>query len=140
MTDVVIQHLTTEQKVRIKCRDYVRKLAIYRDTLAVQLPQRVIIYELEPGAAADDMHYRVATRIMQQLDCNLLVVTAKHITLCQVSSGAASPCSLVPEHITLQGRCAAHSAHALSCLCLLRGHQKRLPISKIDPAAYGGLE
>ena len=87
MTDVVIQHLTTEQKVRIKCRDYVRKLAIYRDTLAVQLPQRVIIYELEPGAAADDMHYKVATRIMQQLDCNLLVVTAKHITLCQVGSG-----------------------------------------------------
>ena len=87
MTDVVIQHLTTEQKVRIKCRDYVRKLAIYRDTLAVQLPQRVIIYELEPGAAADEMHYKVATRIMQQLDCNLLVVTAKHITLCQVSSG-----------------------------------------------------
>ena len=93
MTDVVIQHLTTEQKVRIKCRDYVRKLAIYRDTLAVQLPQRVIIYELEPGAAAGDMHYKVATRIMQQLDCNLLVVTAKHITLCQVSNGPMQSCT-----------------------------------------------
>ena len=130
MTDVVIQHLTTEQKVRIKCRDYVRKLAIYRDTLAVQLPQRVIIYELEPGAAADEMHYKVATRIMQQLDCNLLVVTAKHITLCQVAL----------EHITLHGSCAVRSAHALSCLCLLRGHQNSLPVSQSDAAACGGLK
>lgn len=30
MTDVIIQHLITEQKVRIKTRDYVKKIAIYR--------------------------------------------------------------------------------------------------------------
>ena len=46
MTDVIIQHLTTEQKVRIKCRDYVKKIAIYKDRLAVQLPSQVVIYEL----------------------------------------------------------------------------------------------
>ena len=43
MTDVIIQHLITEQKVRIKCRDYVKKIAVYKDRLAVQLPDRVII-------------------------------------------------------------------------------------------------
>lgn len=85
MTDVVIQHLTTEQRVRIKCRDYVRKLAIYRDKLAVQLPGRVIIYELAPGAGPEDLRYRVATRVSRQLDCSLLVVTSGHLTLCQVS-------------------------------------------------------
>lgn len=46
MTDVIIQHLTTEQKVRIKCRDYVKKIAIYKDRLAVQLPSQVVVYEL----------------------------------------------------------------------------------------------
>ena len=43
MTDVIIQHLITEQKVRIKCRDYVKKIAVYKDRLAVQLPDRVVL-------------------------------------------------------------------------------------------------
>lgn len=52
MTDVIIQNLTTEQKIRIKCRDYVKKIAIYRERLAVQLPSMILIYELNP---ADDV-------------------------------------------------------------------------------------
>lgn len=36
MTDVIVQHLITEQKVRIKCRDYVKKIAVYK---CVPLPQ-----------------------------------------------------------------------------------------------------
>jgi intraflagellar transport protein 122 len=39
MTDVIVQHMVTEQKVRIRCRDYVKKIAIYKDRLAVQLPE-----------------------------------------------------------------------------------------------------
>lgn len=46
MTDVVVQNLITDQRVRIKCRDYVKKLAIYKGRLAVQLPDRIIIYEV----------------------------------------------------------------------------------------------
>jgi len=82
MTDVIIQHLITEQKVRIKCRDYVKKIAVYKDRLAVQLPDRVIIYELSHDDAFD-MHYRVSTKIQKRLDCNLLVVTSMHVILCQ---------------------------------------------------------
>ena len=33
MTDVIIQHLLTEQKVRIKCRDLVKKIAIFKHRL-----------------------------------------------------------------------------------------------------------
>ena len=46
MTDVIIQHLITDQKVRIKCHDYVKKIAVYKDRLAVQLPDRIILYEV----------------------------------------------------------------------------------------------
>ena len=47
MTDVIIQHLTLEnKKVRIKCKDHVKKIAVYKDRLAVQLPDKVLIYEL----------------------------------------------------------------------------------------------
>ncbi|KAJ3038043.1 hypothetical protein HK097_003308, partial [Rhizophlyctis rosea] len=81
MTDVVIQHLTTDQRARIKCRDYIKKIALYRDRLAVQLPDRVIIYELFHDDATD-MHYRIKEKLQKKLDCNLLVVTAQHIILC----------------------------------------------------------
>lgn len=37
MTDVIVQNLVTNKKVRIKCRDLVKKIAIYKDRLAVSL-------------------------------------------------------------------------------------------------------
>lgn len=41
-----------------------------------------IIYELANNDAFD-MHYRVATKIQQKLECNLLVVTSNNVILCQ---------------------------------------------------------
>ncbi|KAF6022707.1 IFT122 [Bugula neritina] len=81
MTDVIIQHLVTEQKVRIRCRDLVKKIAIYRNRLAVQLPDRIVIYELY-SEDVTDMHYRIKEKINKKIDCNLLVVTANNIILC----------------------------------------------------------
>jgi len=81
MTDVVVQHLSTDQKARIKCRDYVKKIAVYRDRMAVQLPDRVIVYELN-SENVSDMHYQIKEKFKKKLDCNLLVVTSMHIILC----------------------------------------------------------
>ena len=81
MTDVIVQHLITEQKVRIKCRDYVKKIAVYKDRLAVQLPDRIVLYEVA-GDVANNMHYKVKERINKRLDCNLLVMTSRHVILC----------------------------------------------------------
>ena len=83
MTDVIVQHLLTEQKVRIKCRDYVKKVAVFRDRLAVQLSDRIHIYDLAHHDDSYDMHYRIKERIYQNLPCSLLVVTTNHIILCQ---------------------------------------------------------
>ena len=33
MTDVIVQQLETDQKVRIRCKDYVKKIAVYKDKL-----------------------------------------------------------------------------------------------------------
>ncbi|XP_063677481.1 intraflagellar transport protein 122 homolog isoform X2 [Bolinopsis microptera] len=82
MTDVIIQNLLQDQKVKIKCRDWVKKVAIYKFRLAVQLPDKIIVYELYSDDVSD-MHYRVKDKIMQRFDCNLLVVTAHHILLCK---------------------------------------------------------
>ena len=37
MTDVIIQHLISDEKVRIKCRDLVKTLAVYKNRLAVSM-------------------------------------------------------------------------------------------------------
>ncbi|KYN08527.1 PREDICTED: intraflagellar transport protein 122 homolog [Cyphomyrmex costatus] len=79
MTDVIIQHLITNQKVRIKCKDLVCRIAVYRNRLAVQLPERVIIYE---PSGTDGMHYRIRDKLNQTVNCNLLVVTSNHLVLC----------------------------------------------------------
>ncbi|XP_054168644.1 intraflagellar transport protein 122 homolog [Oppia nitens] len=83
MTDVIIQHLITEEKVRIKCRDVVKKLAIYRNRLAIQLPERVIIYELTKESDNTDMHYKVKEKINNNLECTLIVVCSENLVLCQ---------------------------------------------------------
>jgi intraflagellar transport protein 122 len=82
MCDVIIQHLTSGQKVRIKCRDLVNKIAIYRHRLAVQLPERVVLYELS-SAENQPMHYRVKEKISKKFNCSLLVVCSKNLVLCQ---------------------------------------------------------
>ncbi len=69
-------------QVRIKCRDLVKKIAIYCHRLAVQLAERIVVYELYSGDSAD-MHYRVKEKINQKIECNLLVVCTNHIVLCQ---------------------------------------------------------
>ncbi|KAK0064191.1 intraflagellar transport protein 122 [Biomphalaria pfeifferi] len=81
MTDVIIQHLITDQKVRIKCRDLVKKIAIYRNRLAVQLPDRIIVYELYSDDSAD-MHYRIKEKINKKIESSLLVVCSQNIILC----------------------------------------------------------
>lgn len=81
MTDVVVQHLVTEEKVRIKCRDLVKKLAIYNQRLAVQLPECIVVYQV--GADPRDMQYKVKEKVHQKVDCSLLVVCARHLVLCQ---------------------------------------------------------
>ncbi|XP_031977084.1 intraflagellar transport protein 122 homolog isoform X2 [Corvus moneduloides] len=82
MTDVIVQHLITEQKVRIKGRELVKKIAIYKNRLAIQMPEKILIYELYSDDSAD-MYYRVKEKIIKKFECNLLVVCSNHIILCQ---------------------------------------------------------
>lgn len=44
---------------RHACRDYVKKIAVYKDKLAVQLPSKIVIYELANPNDDYDMHYQV---------------------------------------------------------------------------------
>nr|CCA20383.1 PREDICTED: similar to WD repeat domain 10 isoform 2 putative [Albugo laibachii Nc14] len=88
MIDVIIHHLMTQQKVRIRTRDLVRKISLYKDRLAVQVSDRIIIYELAERAVENepiehDMQYRVKARVPGDHPCSLLVVTSEHFILCR---------------------------------------------------------
>lgn len=69
--------------VRIKCRELVKKIAIYRNRLAIQLPVKIVIYELTSNDASD-MHYSIKEKICKKFECNLLVVCSQNVILCQV--------------------------------------------------------
>jgi intraflagellar transport protein 122 len=92
MTDVVVRHLQTDERVRIRCREHVLKLALYKDRLAVQLPQRLLLYELAEraagGAGADDaddaagggsVSYVPVQKLRLELKCEHLLVLARHV-------------------------------------------------------------
>lgn len=80
MTDVILQDLTTKNEVRIKCKDLVKKIAIYKDRLAVQLPKQINVYDIPSGP---DAKPKLLHKIRDNFECNLLVVCAKNIILCQ---------------------------------------------------------
>lgn len=87
MTDVVVQHLLSGVKKRIKCRDYVKKVALYKNRLAVQHPDKIVIYELSSQHDPNDLRYRMKEKIyMKQkygiTDCTLLVVASTHVIIC----------------------------------------------------------
>lgn len=70
--------------VRIKCRELVKKIAIYRNRLAIQLPVKIVVYQLTSNDSSD-MHYSIKEKICKKFECNLLVVCSQNIILCQVS-------------------------------------------------------
>ena len=78
LTDIVIQHLSTEAKVRIKCKELVKKVSLYKDRLAAQLSDKLLVY-IEDN---NDMKYKLHKKINKKFECSLLVVTSHHIVLC----------------------------------------------------------
>ncbi|XP_015239030.1 PREDICTED: intraflagellar transport protein 122 homolog, partial [Cyprinodon variegatus] len=82
MTDVIVQDLITEQKLRIKFCELVKKIAIYKNRLAIQLPEKINICELKEDNSST-LNYSISKRICKKFECNLLVVCSQHIILCQ---------------------------------------------------------
>lgn len=80
---VLLLRLFLLSLVRIKGRELVKKIAIYKNRLAIQMPEKILIYELYSDDSSD-MYYRVKEKIVKKFECNLLVVCSNHIILCQV--------------------------------------------------------
>jgi intraflagellar transport protein 122 len=81
MTDMVIQPLNGTQRVRIKCRDHIKKIAVFNNIAAVQLSSNVVVYQGLRGEK-NSMQYKVKSRVPQTSECDLLLVTSQHFVLC----------------------------------------------------------
>ncbi|EPY29893.1 hypothetical protein AGDE_09717 [Angomonas deanei] len=82
MTDIVVHQLTLDRKMTIPCNDYVLRISNYRDRLAVQFQERVVIFEV----FFDDernMRYQDIAQIRQRIDCNSICVTSNMILFCR---------------------------------------------------------
>jgi len=80
MTDVKVQNLDEGGQVVMKCRDLIKKLAISKTTLAVQLPEKILIYQREERSS--EFKFRLSELMSQKLDCNLLVMCSEHLVSC----------------------------------------------------------
>lgn len=102
--------------VRIKGRELVKKIAIYKNRLAIQMPEKILIYELYSDDSSD-MYYRVKEKIVKKFECNLLVVCSDHIILCQV---CASKARAAPRAVQIAAK---KSLCHLSCDGFTPGYQ-----------------
>ena len=62
LTEIIIQHLMTDSRVRIRCRDFIKKLALYKERLAVLLTDKIIVYSTAEGDE-QDMKYKAMKKI-----------------------------------------------------------------------------
>uniref|UniRef100_H2Z1N3 Intraflagellar transport protein 122 homolog n=1 Tax=Ciona savignyi TaxID=51511 RepID=H2Z1N3_CIOSA len=94
LTNVVVQRLNSDikhidldeddgSKLTIKCNDLVKRISVYKDKLAVQLSDRIVIYQHETKDG--ESKYVPVNKILKKFECNLLVVCSENIILCQES-------------------------------------------------------
>lgn len=83
MTDVVVHHVATDARLRLRCRDYVRKVAVSAGRLLVQLPKVINIYDLPSDEVAPaSWSARPTRQLALSLECSTLLALASHFLLC----------------------------------------------------------
>lgn len=78
LTDVRIQNLTNDQTTVIKCRDFIKNISIYKDRLAVCLPERTVIYDLFHDDE-NNMHFRIKDKLIGLPECTFMHVFANNL-------------------------------------------------------------
>lgn len=79
LTDIVVQNMQANQKVRIKCKELVKHISIYKDKLAAHLNDKIFIYL----CSQDDQQkkYKPYKRISKQIECIGFEILTNHIAV-----------------------------------------------------------
>jgi intraflagellar transport protein 122 len=76
--DIMIHNLMTSNKTKIKCKKYIRKLAVYKNLVAALTIDRVCVYELNTDETAKSPRYYVKW----DGEVNLILLTSSHLLIC----------------------------------------------------------
>lgn len=83
MTYVVLQNLTNaNQSARISCKDYVMKLAVYKNRLAIQVPKKILVEDILEDEQDGHLINRHRQSIPFDEPYSLLLVTANDVVVC----------------------------------------------------------
>lgn len=78
LLDIVLHDLITGTKLKIKCKKYIRKIAVYQDQVAALTTDKIIIYKIQNDEASKNPVYQ----LKWEDDVNLLLLTSKHLLVC----------------------------------------------------------
>jgi intraflagellar transport protein 122 len=78
LMDVIIHNLMTNNKSKIKCKKYIRKLSVYKDLVAALTTDKVCVYQLNEEDTAKVPTYQ----IKWEGELNLILLTSNHLLIC----------------------------------------------------------
>ena len=82
MTNVLVQSLsTTQQSLSLACEDYVQKVALTKNRLAIQVPHKIIVAELRQDAETGEFFSRQLSQIPFEQQSSLILVTAQDVAV-----------------------------------------------------------
>lgn len=83
MTTVQVRHLVTGARLAIRCSSFVQRVSVFQDRLAVQMQDRVSVYDLGGDALTGvNAVYKKRAQINRAIDCDLMLVTSANLLLC----------------------------------------------------------
>lgn len=51
ITELLVASFNSDHRTRIKCKSYIKKISVYKNRIAVQLPTQIVIYEFYEQAS-----------------------------------------------------------------------------------------
>jgi intraflagellar transport protein 122 len=77
--DIVVHNLTSNSKIKIKCKRYIKKLAVYKDNLAALTNDKICVYNI----SSEEDAKLPKVLIKWEGECSLIFITSNHIVTCQ---------------------------------------------------------
>ncbi|XP_055337173.1 intraflagellar transport protein 122 homolog [Paramacrobiotus metropolitanus] len=84
LVNVLIRGLERNREVTIPVQDSIRKIAVYRNMLAVAVSDAVLVFRQNPHEMM--LKYESLARIEQTIDCNQMLLAAQHLVLVNATS------------------------------------------------------
>ncbi|KAL8448241.1 hypothetical protein Emag_004009 [Eimeria magna] len=86
LRELTVRNLITEETAVIRFDELIHKVAVYRQLLAVQLAQCIVILQALPASSQKSLEYRETHRLSGSVDCALMLLIAKAVLLCKGAS------------------------------------------------------